>query len=93
MHIYFIYFYSTELNISPAFLSLPFCILPSLLPLKTYYKSNKDIQTIYQQTIKYAAAKHLEVKQRLSGTEKLPIVIHLSDGNTYCLNLASPSET
>ena len=38
-----------------------------------------DLQTIYQQTIKYAAAKHLEVKQRLPGTKKLPYVIHLND--------------
>ena len=37
-----------------------------------------DLQTIYQQTIKYAATKHQEVKQHLPGT-KLPYVIHLSD--------------
>jgi len=38
-----------------------------------------DIQTTYQQTILFAAAKHQEVKQRLPGTENLPYVIHLSD--------------
>ena len=38
-----------------------------------------DLQTLYQQTILYAAAKHQAVKQRLPGTENLPYVIHLSD--------------
>lgn len=37
-----------------------------------------DLQTLYQQTILYAAAKHQKVKQTLPGTE-IPYVIHLSD--------------
>ncbi len=39
-----------------------------------------DIQTLYQQTIKYTAAKNQEVKQRLPGTKNLPYVIHLCWG-------------
>jgi len=38
-----------------------------------------DIQTLYQQTILYAAAKHQEVGQPLPIDETLPYVIHLSD--------------
>ena len=37
-----------------------------------------DIQTIYQETIKYAAAKHLEKNQKVPGSD-LPYVVHLSN--------------
>ncbi len=37
-----------------------------------------DIQTIYQETIKFATAKHLEQNQKIPGTE-LPYVVHLSN--------------
>jgi len=38
----------------------------------------KDIQTIYQQTIKYAARKHAEQAQTIPGTN-IPYVVHLSN--------------
>lgn len=37
-----------------------------------------DIQTIYQEIIKFAAAKHVEQDQKIPGTE-LPYVVHLSN--------------
>lgn len=37
-----------------------------------------DIQTIYQETIKFAAAKHQEQKQMIPGSN-LPYVVHLSN--------------
>jgi guanosine-3',5'-bis(diphosphate) 3'-pyrophosphohydrolase len=37
-----------------------------------------DIQTIYQDTIKYATAKHLEKNQKVPGSD-LPYVVHLSN--------------
>ena len=52
-----------------------------------------EIQTLYQEAIKFATAKHLEENQKLPGTD-LPYVVHLSnvameilselkDGNEY----------
>lgn len=38
-----------------------------------------DLQTLYQQTILYAAAKHQAVGQPLPVNKNLPYVIHLSD--------------
>lgn len=37
-----------------------------------------EIQSLYQQTIKFATAKHLEMAQYVPGTN-LPYVVHLSN--------------
>jgi (p)ppGpp synthase/HD superfamily hydrolase len=45
---------------------------------KINLKSYMGIQTLYQETIKYATAKHLEKEQKVPGTD-LPYVVHLSN--------------
>lgn len=37
-----------------------------------------EAQTLYQEAIKFATAKHLEKEQKVSGTD-LPYVVHLSN--------------
>ena len=37
-----------------------------------------EAQTLYQQAIKFATAKHLEKEQKVPGTD-LPYVVHLSN--------------
>jgi (p)ppGpp synthase/HD superfamily hydrolase len=45
---------------------------------KIKFKSFMEIQSLYQETIKYATAKHLEKEQKVPGTD-LPYVVHLSN--------------